>query len=222
MRVYVRTFSLLAALLGSTGALAAQELREDSYRWYFGAQGGVLLTQTQTQDYASTPSVGFHLLVMGKRAGLMLSFDEALGSDETSAFGDATAPNGAREVTYDHLRKYTAGLMIFPLRARFEPFLGLGFGILHTTGTQVEGVFTDPVDAADALAEAKERGSTGFGSLLGGLQYRASKNFVIFGQYQITTAPSDGSLLVGPSHGLVAGLRFGLGKAKEDIKGGGY
>jgi len=222
MRVYVRTLTLLAALLGVNGALAAQQLREDSYRWYIGPQAGVLLFQTQTQDYASTPSVGFHLLVMGKRAGLMLAVDEALGSDESSAFGDASAPNGAREVTFDHLRKYTAGLMAFPLRGRFEPFVGLGFGILHTTGTQVEGVFTDPDDAADALAEAKERGSTGFGSLLGGVQYRASKNFVIFGQYQITTAPSDGSLLVGPSHGITAGLRFGLGKAKEDIKGGGY
>lgn len=222
MRVYVRTFTLLAALVGSHGALAAQQLREDSYRWYVGPQAGVLLFQTQTQDYAASPSVGIHMLVMGKRGGVMLSVDEVLGSDETSAFGDASAPNGAREVTFDHLRKYTAALMAFPLRGRFEPFIGLGFGILHTTGTQVEGVFTDPDDAADALAEAKERGSTGFGSLLGGLQYRASRSFVIFGQYQITTAPSDGSLLVGPSHGIVAGFRFGLGKAKEDIKGGGY
>ena len=116
MRVYVRTLTLLAALLGANGALAAQELREDSYRWYIGPQGGVLMFQTQTQDYSSIPSAGFHILVMGKRAGLQLSVDEALGSDESSAFGDATAPNGAREVTFDHLRKYSANVMLFPLR----------------------------------------------------------------------------------------------------------
>lgn len=222
MRVYVRTLILLAALLGGNGALAAQQLREDSYRWYIGPQGGALLFQTQTQDYSAIPSAGLHILVMGKRAGLILSLDEAIGSEESSAFGDATAPNDQRDVTFDHLRKYTAALMAFPLRGRFEPFVGLGFGILHTTGTQVAGAFTDPDAAADALAEAKERGSTGFGSLLGGLQLRASKNLVIFGQYQVTTAPSDGSLLVGPSHGIIAGIRLGLGKAKEDIKGGGY
>ena len=222
MRVYVRTLTLLAALVGGNGTLAAQQLREDSYRWYIGPQGGVLLFQTQTQDYSAIPSGGLHILVMGKRAGLMLSVDEAIGSEESSAFGDASAPNGVRDVTFDHLRKYTAALMAFPLRGRFEPYVGLSFGILHTTGTQVQGVFTDPDDAADALAEAKERGSTGFGSLLGGLQLRASKSFVIFGQYQVTTAPSDGSLLVGPSHGIIAGIRFGLGTAKEDIKGGGY
>jgi len=223
MRVYVGTLTLFAALLGGTGALEAQQqLREDSYRWYMGPQAGVLLFQTQTQDYSTIPSAGLFALVMGKRGGIMLSVDEAFGSDESSAFGDATAPNGAREVTFDHLRKYTAALMAFPLHGRFEPFVGLGFGILHTTGTKVEGVFTDPNDAADALAEAKERGSTGFGSLLGGVQLRASRSLVVFAQYQITTAPSDGSLLVGPSHAIIAGLRFGLGKAKEDIKGGGY
>lgn len=222
MRVHVGTLTLIAALVGGTGTLEAQQLREDSYRWYIGPQGGVLLFQTQTQDYSTIPSVGFFALIMGKRGGVMLSVDEALGSDETSAFGDITAPNGAREVTFDHLRKYSATLMAFPLRGRFEPYIGLGFGILHTTSTQVEGVFTDPNDAADALAEAKERGSTGFGSLTGGLQLRASRSLVLFAQYQITTAPSDGSLLVGPSHAIVAGLRFGLGKAKEDIKGGGY
>ena len=53
MRVYVGTLTLFAALLGGNGALEAQQLREDSYRWYMGPQGGVLLFQTQTQDYAT-------------------------------------------------------------------------------------------------------------------------------------------------------------------------
>jgi len=71
MRVYVRTLTLFAALLGGTGALTAQQLREDSYRWYVGPQAGVLLFQTQTQDYSTMPTVGFHMLVMGKRGGMM-------------------------------------------------------------------------------------------------------------------------------------------------------
>jgi hypothetical protein len=221
MRVYVRTLTLFAALLGGTGALTAQQLREDSYRWYLGPQAGVLLFQTQTQDYSTMPTVGFHMLVMGKRGGVMLSIDEGLGSDESSAFGDASAPNDTREVTFDHLRKYTAGLMAFPLRGRFEPYFGLGFGILHTTSTQVEGVFTDPDDASDALAEAKERGSTGFGSLLGGLQLRAGKSLVLFAQYQITTAPSDGSLLVGRATASSPGSASDLGRRRKTW-GGGY
>ena len=66
------------------------------------------------------------------------------------------------------------------------------------------------------------RGSSGFGSLVGGLQYRISPKLVVYGQYQVTSSPSAGSLLVGPTHTLVGGIRFGLGNAKEGVRGGGY
>jgi opacity protein-like surface antigen len=161
-------------------------------------------------------------MIIGKRGGLMLSIEEAFGDQEESAYGDSSAPNGTREVTFDRLRKYSGILMAYPLRSRLEPYLGVGFGILHTVGTSVGGTFTTPEDAGAAVEEAKNRGSTGFGSFVGGLQYRLSKKMVLYGQYQITTAPSDGSLLVGPTHTLVAGLRFGLGSAKEGVHGGGY
>lgn len=221
MRVSIGALSLVAVVLGA-GSLEAQQLREDSYRWYIGPQAGLLFFQTQTQDFSAIPVGGLHALVMGKRGGVMLSVEEAFGSDEASAYGDPTATNGARGVTFDRLRKYSAALMAFPVRGSVEPYIGLGFGILHTVGTSVDGFFTTPLEAAAAEEEAKNRGSTGFGSLIGGLQGRAGRSAVIFGQYQITTAPSAGSLLDGPSHTLVFGIRLSLGKAKEDIKGGGY
>jgi hypothetical protein len=161
-------------------------------------------------------------MILGKRGGLMVSYEEAFGDNETSAFGDSSAPNGVREGTFDRLRKYSAILMAYPLRSRLEPYLGFGFGILHTVGTEVGGFFTDPDDAAVAYDEAVNRGSSGFGSLVGGLQYRISPKLVVYGQYQITSSPSAGSLLIGPTHTLVGGIRFGLGNAKEGVRGGGY
>jgi len=221
MRVSIGVLSLAAALFGA-GSLDAQQLREDSYRWYIGPQAGLLLFQTQTQDFSALPVGGVHALVMGKRGGVMLSVEEAFGSDETSAYGDPTAPNGARSVTFDRLRKYSAALMAFPVRGPAEPYIGLGFGIIHTVGTAVEGFFTTPLEAAAAQEEAKNRGSNGFGSLIGGVQGRLGRTAAIYGQYQITTSPSAGSLLDGPTHTVVFGIRLSLGKAKEDIKGGGY
>ena len=61
--------------------------------------------------------------------------------------------------------------------------------------------------------------------------------FSAFGQYQVTTAPSvqfliaegtkstvvsSGNLFKGMTHSLTAGLRFGLGNARERASGGGY
>jgi hypothetical protein len=56
-----------------------------------------------------------------------------------------------------------------------------------------------------------------------------------FGQYQITTSPSQkvvtasdgtplavGRLLDGPTHTFSGGLRIGLGSARENVRGGGY
>jgi hypothetical protein len=222
MRVSIGALALALATLGSVSALEGQQLREDSYRWYMGAQGGGLWFETQTQTSTMVPVGGLQALIVGKRGGLMLSWEEAFGDNEESAFGDATAPNGTREVTFDRLRKYSATLMAFPLRSRFEPYLGVGFGILHTVGTEVSGFFTTPEEAATATETAKNKGSTGFGSFVGGVQYRISPIVTIYGHYQITTAPKSGNLLVGPSHTLIAGVRFGLGNAKEGIRGGGY
>jgi hypothetical protein len=222
MRVSIGALALALATLGSVSALEGQQLREDSYRWYMGAQGGGLWFETQTQTSTMVPVGGLQALIVGKRGGLMLSWEEAFGNTEESAFGDASAPNGTREVTFDRLRKYSATLMAFPLRSRFEPYLGVGFGILHTVGTEVTGFFTTPDEAATATETAKNKGSTGFGSFVGGVQYRVSPIVTIYGHYQITTSPKSGNLLVGPSHTLIAGVRFGLGNAKEGIRGGGY
>ena len=68
---------------------------------------------------------------------------------------------------------------------------------------------------------ASARGSSGYGSAVAGLQLQVS-GLAIYGMYQITTSPSRGKLLVGPTHNLTAGIRFSLGSAKEGITGGGY
>jgi hypothetical protein len=80
---------------------------------------------------------------------------------------------------------------------------------------------------------ASELGSSGFGTFVGGVQFKVAR-FVGFGQYQITTAPSiqrssgfgaevgTGRLLEGPTHTFSAGLRIGLGNARERAGGGGY
>ncbi len=222
MRSITRVMTLSLALL-TASSLSAQQLREDSYRWYFGVQGGVTMFESQTQTRTSIPSAGAHALILAKRAGLQIGVEEAFGSDEASAFGDPGAPNGTRQVTFDRLRKYSATLMAFPLRqADVEPYLGVGFGILHTVNTQVLGFTTSTDEAVAAQEAARDLGSTGFGSFIGGLQARVSPGVVLFAQYQVTTSPAAGSLLIGPSHGITGGFRLSLGGAKEGIKGGGY
>jgi hypothetical protein len=126
---------------------------------------------------------------------------------------------------FKDLRKYSATLLAFPIKGPATPYFGIGVGILHASGVTPDDDFTKAV------------GSAGFGSFIGGVNFRISR-FSAFGQYQITTSPSEqamtvrfsdgskmtafGNLFSGPTHTFSAGLRFGLGNARERATSGGY
>jgi hypothetical protein len=162
----------------------------------------------------------------------LLSVDEGLGSSEVGVYTVQTvsatgAVTGQQAIAagYKDLRKYSATLLAFPIKGPATPYFGVGVGILHTSGNTPDDDFTKGV------------GSTGFGSFVGGLNFRVSR-LSAFGQYQITTSPGEqtvtqrftdgsrtvafGKLFSGPTHTFTAGLRFGLGNARERATGGGY
>ncbi len=213
----------LALTLGTAG-LSAQAPGNGDFQWYIGPQAGVTFFRTPTQDRSGIPSFGGQTLITARRTGLLLSVEEAVGSDETSSYFDA---NGEQAVTFNDIRKYSAVLMAFPIRAAAQPYLGVGYGIMHVVGPQ-------PASVAAFQEDANELGSTGFGTFLAGIQFQVGR-LMAFGQYQITTSPSNdtveddagnvlafGRLLEGPTHTFSGGLRIGLGSAHEGAKAGGY
>jgi hypothetical protein len=225
MRTLIRSIpgAALVLALGSA-TLAAQAPGNGNFQWYVGGQGGVTFFKTPTQGRTGIPVFGGHTLIVAKRTGLMLSVEEAVGSDETSAYTDG---GGVQSVTFNDIRKYSAMLMAFPLRSPAQPYLGVGYGILHV-------VNPSPASSGAFQSDANELGSFGFGSFVGGLQFQVGR-FMAFGQYQITTSPSQkavtssdgtvlavGRLLDGPTHTFSGGLRIGLGSARENVRGGGY
>jgi hypothetical protein len=234
MRMLTRSIPVagLALCLGA-GPLLAQESGGSNFRWYVGGHGGVTFFSTPTQGSSEMPVAGGHMLVVAKRTGLLLSLDHGFGSDETSSYdfvvadsAGAVVNSGTVNTTFSGLRKVSAVLMAFPIKNDYvNPYLGLGVGILQTTGNEPD----------DGVASAL--GSSGFGTLIGGLELRVSR-FTVFGQYQITTKPQVdevttplggglflhqfGRLTVDGTHTLTAGLRFDLGGAREAVKTGGY
>jgi hypothetical protein len=225
MRTLIRSIPAAALVLGlGTAHLEAQAPGNGDFQWYIGGQGGVTFFKTPTQGRSGIPTFGGHTLIVAKRTGLMLSVDEAVGSDETSAYTDG---NGVQTVTFNDIRRYSGVLMAFPIRAAAQPYLGVGYGIIHV-------VNPTPGSSAAFQSDAVELGSFGFGTFIGGLQFQVGR-FMAFGQYQITTSPSQksvttsdgtilavGRLLDGPTHTFSGGLRIGLGGAREGVRNGGY
>jgi hypothetical protein len=216
--------AVLALCLGGA-QLSAQQPGNGSFQWYIGGQGGMMVFETPNQTSNGIPMGGGHLLIVARRTGLMLSVDEGFGSNELASYNDADG--SVQTYAFNDIRKYSAMLMAFPLQIPIQPYFGLGVGFMH---------FVHPTPTSgDGSAEiASHLGSSGFGSLLGGVQFKLAR-FMAFGQYQITTSPSlhalevqggdiiaFGRMLTGPTHTFSAGIRIGLGNAKERAQSGGY
>lgn len=225
MPMVTRSISVaaLAFCLGASSLPAQEQPGNGNFQWYVGGHGGLLVFRTPSQTRGGMPLAGGHLLIVSRRTGLMLSVEEGFGSTELSSYTNASGSTQA--VTFNDIRKYSATLMGFPFRMPIQPFFGVGVGIMH-----VVNPFTGSEGASQV---ATELGSTGFGSFVGGVQFKVAR-FMGFGQYQITTSPSlhattdvgggvaSGRLLTGPTHTFSAGLRIGLGSARDRPASGGY
>jgi hypothetical protein len=230
----VVTFIPVAALALCLGAaqLAAQQPGNGTFQWYVGGHGGIINFDTPTAGHKTEPLGGAHLLITARRTGLLLSVEQSFGTATAAGYTmqifDSTGTfvsQSAIPVTFKYLRKYSATLMAFPIKGPITPFFGIGLGIMHTGGHT-------PNDAV-----ASQIGSSGFASLVGGLNFRVSR-LSAFGQYQVTTSPREqfttatdsegftfvsfGNFYTGPTHSFTAGLRFSLGNARERATGGGY
>jgi hypothetical protein len=228
------TLSIPVAILAlclAAAQLPAQQPGSGNFQWYIGGQGGILNFES-IEGRHTIPLAGAHLLVTARRTGLLLSVEEGLGSSEIGLYtmqdldkDGAVVQQQVVAAGFKDLRKYSATLLAFPIKGPATPYFGVGVGILHTSGNTPDDGFT------------KSIGSSGFGSLIGGLNFRVSR-LSAFGQYQVTTAPTEqsisvrytdgtktlafGNLFRGPTHTFTAGLRFGLGNARERASGGGY
>jgi len=155
MRMLSRSIPVAALALSlSALSVAAQEPGNGNFQWYVGGQSGVMFFDTPTQDRTGIPTFGGQTLIVAKRTGLLLSVEEGVGSDETSAYSDLS---GTQTVTFNDIRKYSAVLMAFPIKSAVQPYLGVGYGIMHV-------VSPTPTNLTAFQSDAEELGSTGFGT----------------------------------------------------------
>ena len=231
MRKVTRSIPVVLALCLGAANLSAQQPGNGTFQWYVGGHGGIMNYGT-ADGRDNAPVGGAHLLVTARRTGLFLSVEQGFdangqGSYEMTAIDSAgnVLSSGTVATTFRYIRKYSAVLMAFPIKGPASPFFGIGVGVLHTGGHSADDNIT------------KSMGSSAFGTLVGGLNFRVS-HFSAFGQYQVTTGPgsrnnterfgdgsrivASGALLSGPTHTFSAGLRFNLGNARERAGGGGY
>jgi hypothetical protein len=245
MRILKQSLTLLAlgSLLAGSAAEAQVGGGTGTFKWYVGGQGGITSFRSPITGREYVPVGGGHLLITAKRTGLLISVEQGFGPTQSAQTFfqvrdslDNIIDSGVESWTYQGLRRYSAMLLAYPLRLpNIQPYIGIGYGIVHTTRNSL-GPFADG-NVESGLS------SSGFLAATGGLEFRLGP-FSAFGQYQVTTKSGFqhvnnvlqrddqgkpliqrddfGEWTLGAQHTLTAGLRFSLGNARERAGAGGY
>ena len=135
------TLGVLALGVGATALAAQQKPRGYSnYRWYIGGQGGVFNFQTTGQTRGWIPSVGGHTMIIAKRTGLLVSVDDALGSNEVATIAYAPSATGSQQIAFNDVLRFSFHMMAYPWRGVVEPYIGVGGGIMYAVSPQALNV----------------------------------------------------------------------------------
>jgi len=215
-------FALVVALVARPAA-AQQQSNDRTHRWYWGAQAGGLLYQTNAQGYYIDPVIGGHWLITGKRSALYIGAEQVFFLTEGRAtVVDRNSGTGLRDATFSQVRRLFAGILAFPLQKRIEPFVGGGFAIITVQNPTVDCTGTTPNsqcasvnDQAVAQSAVDDAGSKGFAWIMGGMQINMGK-LAVYGHYMLTSA-AQGFLISGTTHAIQGGIRYSLGTSKEDV-----
>jgi len=152
MRMLGRTATVLGlACLVQVPAVVAQTTGFESFRWYVGAQAGLIIFETPSQTRGGIFAAGAHVLITARRTGLLLSVEEGIKRNQLSSFADTTATGGVRQLVFNDLRKYSATLLAFPLRTIVQPYF--------RGGLAADGEELPPGDQFVLLAGAGRIGS---------------------------------------------------------------
>ena len=209
------TLGVLALGVGATALAAQQKPRGYSnYRWYLAPRGATSTSRRRARPAAGF-SVGGNTMIIAKRTGLLVSVDDALGSDEVATIAYPGSATGTQQVAFNDVLRFSFHLLAFPWRGVVEPYLGVGGGIMYAVSPVAvnTGGYT-PAELANLYDTIDDLTSTGFLSAVGGLQIKGGP-FMIFAQYQINTAPARGNAFVGSTGTASAGLRVLLGSSRD-------
>jgi hypothetical protein len=155
-------------------------------------------------------------MIIAKRTGLLVSVDDALGSNEVATIAYAPSATGSQQIAFNDVLRFSFHMMAYPWRGVVEPYLGVGGGIMYAVSPQALNVagYT-PTELLSLYETIDNLTSTGFLSVVGGVQIKGGP-FMIFGQYQVNSAPSRGNAFVGSTQTASVGLRLLLGSSKDN------
>lgn len=223
MRI-ARTFrlALAAAAVIPTlaGAQASNAPRTFNDSWFWGIKGGstMFTTGANGDSKVNAATVGAEWVVTRSRAAVYLSVEQAF-FDNTAGVFDASSVGSVRSVSISDLRRYNAGVYLFPIKHEsFRPYAGLGLAINVIQNAEPQGTYSS-VAAQDSVFSAVDEQSSRVSAVFTlGAQAKVMDRVWLFAQ-GVTMPTRRNFLINGAANTFVVegGVRFNLLGAIEKL-----
>ena len=188
--------------------LHAQRVQEWQYRWYWGAQVGMIGYELPTTGRTFAPTIGAEWMITQKRVALYLGYVQSFSAEaDTFAVNGLSGTNNF--VQFDGYRQIQIDVVAFIGDKPLQPYVGGGFVIATLSNAR------QPNASSSVAAAIDDAASGGFLQIMGGAQLRFMRKGALFAHYQYTTQGRD-FLLAGGGHTLSAGVRWAFLGSKEN------
>jgi hypothetical protein len=217
MAIQRRTLILSAFLLLAAAPPVFGQADSWQGKWFWGVEPGVFYYSSPlTGDRHLAYSAGGHWLITGKRSALYIGLDEIFFQDSAqSAISDPSATNGIRLVDFSRGRRIQASVMAIPMDKQIQIMLGGGFAIQQITDAAAQAPFASLQEAINANNSVVELDTKAFLVMAVGVQYRIGR-LAVFANYNYMPSSRDW-LITSDQHALMAGVRYLLTNAHEDV-----
>jgi len=191
---------------------------EDS--WFWGVKGGstMFTTGPSGNEKVSAPTVGAEWIITRSRAALYLSVEQAF-FDRTAGVFDPSSAGSVRPVDISDLRRYGAGIFLYPVRyGSIRPYGGLGLAINVIQNAEPEGTYSSEESQSAVFSAVDEQSSRVSAAFTLGVQAQVQRVSLFA---QAVTMPTRSNFLInGSANTFVfeAGVRFNLLGAIERLQ----
>ena len=220
----IRVLAVAALVVGDVSAASAQSTRHFHDSWFWGAKGGMLTYQVQSDPgLGMAPLAGADWLITRKRGGLYVGFDYSILTEQVTVNDSINpidvTPGGRVTDLKDMFRLSFAG-MLFPLdNQRFNPYLGLGFALSSIVSAEAQGTYVNRTQEQLVLTTIQNFKTTVKPNFIVGSQLRLPLAS-IFGHISVTRANNDFFLYTGPNWRATfeGGIRYNMGSSIDRLR----
>jgi hypothetical protein len=220
----IRALAVLAVIALDAGVASAQSTRHFKDSWFWGAKGGAMTYQVQSDANGGlAPVVGIDWFITRTRGGLYVAYDRAF-FNQFVLVNDSVSPlvvtPGGRRVDIKDMHKFSFTGMLFPLPTyRLHPYMGFGATLNSITKVTPQGTFGNNTQKNLVTATVNQFKTAAAPVVMFGAQLRLplASAFV-----QFTATPASDLFFLWTGSGwrntLEFGMRYNSGSSIERIR----